>query len=417
MKLKLVLENRDRSATVVIDANYGDSGKGRTVDYLASRSSPNTLIVRCNGGAQAAHTVKAQGTRVVFSHFGSGTLLGMPTYLSRFFIVNPLLFIRELKKLPLISLKNINPTVYVDPECIVTTPYDMMLNQLREKCRGDARHGSCGVGINETRVRSSLQEDPLVAKDLIHTRILVEKLKWIRDDAIQKLGAFDNNFDTDDNRKLIRDDRIFDRFLEDCSGFANTVYFDRLINWPSDIIFEGAQGLGLDMDHGIFPYVTPSNTGLKNVLPLAEELGVNHLNILYVTRPYLTRHGVGPLEWEQVEFTPPDATNVHNIHQGGLRYGWLDIDAMDKRIITDLSYYLSYSKDDLSYEHGLVLTCVDQINWDNFYVVQTGVKKKVTSFPELYGILDAERIKYLSFGEDRNQMINNDSLKVLLKDN
>ena len=93
----------------VIGAVYGDEGKGRLVDYLASLTP--TLVVRHNGGAQAGHTVVTpEGLRHVFHHFGSGTFVGSPTYLSRFFIVNPLIWSQEASVLPLI------PRVMVSPE-------------------------------------------------------------------------------------------------------------------------------------------------------------------------------------------------------------------------------------------------------------------------------------------------------------
>ena len=108
----------------------------------------NPLVIRFNGGAQAGHTVTSpEGIRHVFSHFGSGTLAGASTYLSKYFIVNPILFNREYDVL---IKKGIVPRVYVSPECIVTTPFDMMINQVIEKRRDGDRHGSCGYGIFET---------------------------------------------------------------------------------------------------------------------------------------------------------------------------------------------------------------------------------------------------------------------------
>ena len=79
-------------ARVVIGSNFGDEGKGLTVDYLCHQGAG--VVVRFNGGAQAGHTVCLDRLRHVFSHFGSGTLRGVPTYLSQFFIVNPIMFVR-----------------------------------------------------------------------------------------------------------------------------------------------------------------------------------------------------------------------------------------------------------------------------------------------------------------------------------
>ena len=84
---------------VVIDSNWGDSGKGHIVDYLASKCGSDGLVIRYNSGAQAGHTVVTpDGIRHVFSHFGSGTLINRPTYLSRFFVCHPYEFSKELKE-------------------------------------------------------------------------------------------------------------------------------------------------------------------------------------------------------------------------------------------------------------------------------------------------------------------------------
>lgn len=136
-----------RDISVVIGANYGDEGKGLVTDFL---SNSETLVVRFNGGAQAGHTVVTpEGQRHVFHHIGSGALRGAATLLSRFFIVNPFIFLKEVKEL------GFEPTVSIDPRASVTTPYDMLLNQAVERKRGEERHGSCGLGINETVTRSA----------------------------------------------------------------------------------------------------------------------------------------------------------------------------------------------------------------------------------------------------------------------
>ena len=125
---------------VVIGANYGDEGKGLMTDYFAA-SHPEGLVVRFNGGAQAGHTVQLQdGRRHVFGHAGAGTFAGLPTFLSSFFVVNPMLFNREMR-----VLKNLccSPILFADRGCAVTTPYDMLINQIAEAFRGEIGRASC----------------------------------------------------------------------------------------------------------------------------------------------------------------------------------------------------------------------------------------------------------------------------------
>ena len=130
---------------VVIGAGYGDEGKGLMTDYLASKGK--STVVRFNGGAQASHTV-VRGIRHAFSHFGAGALAGADTFLSKFFVVNPFLFKKEREVL---HEKGVQlTTVAIDKECLVTTPYDIITNQLLEHVRDHQSHGSCGVGFGAT---------------------------------------------------------------------------------------------------------------------------------------------------------------------------------------------------------------------------------------------------------------------------
>ncbi len=110
------------------------------------------MVVRFNGGCQAGHTVVTpDGLRHVFSHFGAGTLAGVPTFLSQYFICNPIF----------------DPTtLYAHPNCLVTTFADMIINQRLEEKRGKARHGSVGLGISETIERSFLPELKITMADL-----------------------------------------------------------------------------------------------------------------------------------------------------------------------------------------------------------------------------------------------------------
>jgi adenylosuccinate synthase len=152
-------------AYVVIGACFGDEGKGLTTDYLAAKHVSESLVVRFNGGAQAGHTVQtANGQRHVFKHFGSGCFAGSPTFLSEYFICNPILFRTELEQLHKFGL---TPKIYVHPEAVVSTQYDMMINQIVEEIRSNSRHGSCGVGIGETVERNIHPQFAIQVQDLL----------------------------------------------------------------------------------------------------------------------------------------------------------------------------------------------------------------------------------------------------------
>ena len=144
-----------RNIKIVIGANFGDEGKGLMTDYFchqAEQRNENCIVVLHNGGAQRGHTVTTPtGIKHIFHHFGSGTFCGADTYCSKDFILNPMIFSQEFDELKVLGYE---PKVYIHPLCKITTPFDMILNQIIEEHRSGNRHGSCGVGIYETLLRT-----------------------------------------------------------------------------------------------------------------------------------------------------------------------------------------------------------------------------------------------------------------------
>jgi adenylosuccinate synthase len=348
-------------AYAVIGAAFGDEGKGLMTDYLAANQPEKTVIVRFNGGAQAGHTVQTPADqRHVFKHFGSGSLLGCPTYLSEFFICNPILFHQEFLQL---NGVNLQPKVYVHKEAIVSTPYDMMINQIAEEVRNNNRHGSCGVGINETVERNFVKEFSLTVDELFDKEALACKLKYIQNTWVPKrlqvlgIGTISPAW-----QKRLESDNILEYFKTEVDFFLkNCVVSDNAaLKEFSSVIFEGAQGLLLDEVKGFFPHVTRSSTGLKNILNIANDVGISMLEVFYMTRAYLTRHGSGPLPFEINALPYPDiidATNVPNMHQGALRFAWLNLDLLRQAVFSDLND----AQGGITIKPNLVVTCMDQV--------------------------------------------------------
>jgi adenylosuccinate synthase len=341
-----------KRATVVIGANYGDEGKGVIVDYLASKLATGKVVVRFNGGAQAGHTVVTpEGKRHVFSHFGAGTLTGAATYLAKHFVCNPLLFWKEAKQL---EGHGASTVIAADPRCYVTTPYDMLINQAVEEARGAKRHGSVGVGFGETIERNRYPAFQLWKDDLKDHDKLTEKLRLIRDKWLPTRCA-QLGIPTIQKADYRLTDELLDKTIAACAAFESVVgtagaeFIER-----KEIIFEGAQGLCLDMDSKNFPHVTRSNTGLKNVVPLARALGLS-LDVIYVTRAYLTKHGAGPLPNEHTPDPPViDETNTEHPYQGVFRFAPLDVAELKERVAADLALLPGAS-------HSIALTCTDQV--------------------------------------------------------
>ncbi|MEZ5816032.1 MAG: adenylosuccinate synthetase [Hyphomicrobiaceae bacterium] len=346
------------NATAVIGAGYGDEGKGLLTDAFAAPFGRDGLVIRSNGGAQAGHTVELEdGRRRVFHHVGSGTLGGAATFLSRFFIANPIILREELGSL---SELGVHPRLMIDPEAPVTLPYDMMINQIVERSRGGARHGSCGLGIGETVERSLRSAFRVSAADLVDEPLLRVILGRVRTEwvpvRLQQLGVAASP----DELALVASEAVEEHWLQDVVSFVEAMALGRPKLIGKGIVFEGAQGLLLDQDRGHFPYVTRSNTGVKNMAALAVELGIDHLDLVYATRAYTTRHGAGPLPYAYTGKPYPgivDRTNIPNPWQGTLRFAPLDLDVLAESIKADRGDLKGVP---LTHTLGLAVTCLDQ---------------------------------------------------------
>lgn len=295
-------------ARAVIGSNWGDEGKGLMVDYLCATEGAG-IVVRYNGGPQSGHTVVSpSGINHVFHHFGAGSMVGTPTYLSQFFLVNPIAFFRELKEIE--SKGGGLPEVYAHPNCLVTTFVDMIVNQTLEDKKGLNRHGSCGMGIRETVVRSS---DPLLTITMSDLWNGSQRLPGLIGELMERYAPFRCG-------KKVDEPKMAEAFLKSCEAFAEYVKPLGIEQCP-DPIFEGAQGLLLDQDNKeYFPHVTSSHTGMKNVRILCAQAGITDITAYYVSRSYLTRHGAGPLPGEDSSLTYEETTNNENTYQGRLRF-------------------------------------------------------------------------------------------------
>lgn len=324
-------------ARAVIGANFGDEGKGLLVDYLCALQGAG-MVVRFNGGAQSGHTVVTpEGKRHEFRHIGAGTFVGVPTFLSQFFICNPIAFFEETDKLFKLGISP--PMVYGHPNCLITTFADMIINQRKEDARGDKRHGSVGRGIHETMQRSSLPELKITLSDLWNAVDLRERLT----EMCGKYATFRTG------KPIEKPDAMIEGFVEQCTRFAACVHPLGIAQCP-DPVFEGGQGLLLSQDNKEFgPHLTHSYTGMRNVRILCAQAKITDIDVYYVSRTYLTRHGAGRLPNEDASMRYEDDTNVDHPYQGRLRFAPLD-----------MGYLHDRCRADADGEYKLVLTHADQ---------------------------------------------------------
>ncbi len=343
---------------VVIGKNFGDEGKGQTVSDLCRGRS--ALVVRHNGGAQAGHTVEEGNFRFVFHQLGSGSLWGCPTYWSHTFLPDLLKLGEEAEDFEraagewegsVFCAYPARAAVLAHPDCACTVIYDVLLNSLVEQLRGDERHGSCGMGIYEAVLRSRKPEYGLFLREFDGYEALgsfeafvgriAGKLYRIRQGStlprLRELrGQYGDRWQQPGIQEwvsLIEDDNVLQNAAEEmCENYRKYVRLAELdFLWPQydRIVFENAQGLMLDEDNAeYYPHLTPSHTGLYNVARLLEGMPEDSrqgtMEIVYVTRTYVTRHGAGRLDHEcgKEDINPQmeDRTNLPNPWQSSLRF-------------------------------------------------------------------------------------------------
>lgn len=309
-------------AYAVIGANYGDEGKGLVANALCRENvlqNRTVLNVLTNGGCQRGHTAyDKNGNRHVYSHFGSGYSYA-DMYFSKYYMVNPMIFFDEYN-----SLKNDFDTmnrIYIDEDCTITTPYDMLVNRMVEN-RRTQRHGSCGYGIWETVVRNEVK--PLYWKDLLgkSQSEIVDIIRNLRDTYFTDLlNSYKIEMNQDEKELFYSENLIMMYSMDTISmqSITNVRSFESLEREYNVVVFENAQGLLLDTD--IDDWGTPTKTGMAYI----RELTSAPVTPYYVTRSYLTKHGEGvfPGECSKNDINPDmeDLTNHPNNYQGTLRYG------------------------------------------------------------------------------------------------
>ena len=334
---------------VVLGANFGDEGKGMTARHFTKEGlkTGSVLNVLFNGGVQRGHTAAGH----VFHCFGSGAIDGATTFYTPNFMVNPIGWNVETSNL------GFYPQLIISPFCRVTTPFDIVINQAVEKKRNENRHGSCGMGILETRLRS--KEFPITMRDLRDEHSLYEKLKIINEVYYPK-RCLELGIDT---RKISVDDFMASAYLMHTK--EGNVIVNTSPNTPiqafDTTVYEGGQGLLLSEDNNdYFPNLTPSFTGSQIISREINKSGVKDVEVCYVTRSYMTRHGAGRFdtECEKDAINPfiVDRTNMPNDFQGSLRFGYLDIGGLKRRIKNDIYRYLCSPE---------ISVAVTQLNYTN----------------------------------------------------
>lgn len=340
---------------LVLGLGFGDEGKGSVVDWLARQSAAPPLIVRWNGGPQAAHHVVTDDGRVhCFAQFGSGSFVdGARTHLGPEMAVDLYALHVEAAVLATVGVPGALARLSIDPRAVLVTPWHAIVNQVREVLRGRGRHGTTGRGVFEAKLgraritAGELDEPDIAARlDRLRRELAATAHALIAADAAPPAVARELAARADD-----RD--LLDVYLDAVRALAAAgVAISRDVPRADEILLEGAQGALLDRDHGFFPHVTPSWVTRGAAERALRDLQLaGPLECWGVLRAYHTRHGEGPFPSEDPALRAqlPEPHNPDTGAAGAMRIGWFD--AVLARWALDFAGPVD----------RLVVTCLDRV--------------------------------------------------------
>lgn len=307
---------------IAVDLGFGDAGKGLITDYF-TRCYGAKLVVRFNGGAQAGHNVvTSDGRHHTFAQIGSGSFVpGVRTFLSRYFVLHPTALLVEAEHLAQKGLPRILERVSISPDSLVITPFHQAAGRLREL---QVRHGSCGVGLGEA-MRDRLQPDAIRVSALRDRASLVRLLKQVQERKRADISGFGGD---PEERAIFEDPAVILIWADKVRSLLEqvTIADDDRLQEPGPIVFEGAQGVLLDENHGFHPHTTWSTCTFDNALALAKQWGREVVRA-GVLRSYAVRHGAGPFPTFDPELTQAleEPHNTFGPWQGSFAKGWFDV--------------------------------------------------------------------------------------------
>jgi adenylosuccinate synthase len=310
------------TVAVVIGTQWGDEGKGKVIDYYAENMD---YIVRFQGGNNAGHTIKVGDSVFKFHLLPSGIIRADKTVIiGNGLVIDPQVLIDELEELKARGVSFAK--LLVSDRANVIMPYHKVLDLAEERGKGKEKIGTTGRGIGPTYT-DKISRHGIRIGDLIDDETLRAKLENIiplKQKILRSLSD-STELSIDETYNQYREfGRILQPFITDTSVVLN----DALKN-NANILFEGAQGTELDVDHGTYPYVTSSNTIAGNAC-IGSGIGPTHISeVIGVVKAYTTRVGGGPFPTEQEneigELIRQQGKEFGTTTGRPRRCGWLDM--------------------------------------------------------------------------------------------
>ncbi|MBA3433338.1 MAG: adenylosuccinate synthase [Actinobacteria bacterium] len=342
-------------ATVIVGAQWGDEGKGKIVDLLAQDSD---LVCRYQGGPNAGHTIVVEDETYKIRQIPSGIVAGKRSAIGAACVVDPAVLIAELDELEGRGLTT-EGLLFVSGNAHLVMPWHVALDGARERRLGRLQIGTTRRGIGPAYADKATRIGIRV-QDLLDAKILRQKLElavaekniWL--ERVYELEPFD-----------VEDVvAAHVRFAERLAPYVSdtSLLVDRALRAGQAVLFEGAQGTLLDLDHGTYPFVT-SSSPIAAGAAVSFGIGPNRIDgVVGVAKAYVTRVGEGPFPSE-IEGAANERVRAIGKEFGTVtgrerRCGWLDLVALRFAVRVNGITALALTKLDVLSEFGELPICV-----------------------------------------------------------
>jgi adenylosuccinate synthase len=315
---------------VVIGTQWGDEGKGKIVDWLTEEAQG---VVRFQGGHNAGHTLVIGGRKTVLRLIPSGILHpAVSVYIGNGVVLSPTALLQEIGELEAAGVE-VRARLKISPACPLVLPYHVALDQAREGAMGDAKIGTTGRGIGPA-YEDKIARRAIRLQDLLYPDRFAAKLKAVLEYHNFVLTQYFKRdpvpFEATRDATLALVPQLAP-MVADVAGLLQAAR-----RRGESLLFEGAQGALLDVDHGTYPYVTSSNC-LAGAAASGAGVGVHFLDyVLGIAKAYTTRVGTGPFPTELTDDVGAGLAKRGNefgsVTGRPRRCGWLDLPALTRSL-------------------------------------------------------------------------------------
>lgn len=359
----------------VIGLQWGDEGKGKIVDYLSEKFD---LVARYQGGNNAGHTVIVEDVTYKLNLIPSGVIRGKVCFLGQGIVLDPDHFLKEYQQ---ICEKISNPNIYLSSNIPLILPYHKQLDKINESIlNGEDKIGTTAKGIGPA-YQDKVGRKSIKLYDLKSLDKIKEKLESIKKFYDPVLNAYQEEAINIDQYLT-----ILDSFYKEVGSLIVDNSFIKKNFNQQKILFEGAQGALLDLDHGSYPFVTSSNTISSNIR-IGSGLQVDYQTV-GIFKAYATRVGNGPFPselFDQIgDYIAETGVEYGTVTKRKRRCGWLDL--------VSLKYSCQINQ-----VNELCITKIDVLN--NLEEIKICKSYQGQSFEEI-NFNDSDSLKSFSLNED-----------------